>query len=358
MVAEMRKHADTAELGDAVANKSTETTAKEAEKIAKQLDDPQLTSETRDRFTETLKNVEKQAQPEDAKRTVGSHVLDASKDMTQTLPKDAAKEFQALADQMKVLAQREKAREELEKLAQQLRDSGANIANQGTQGMQQLAGNQQQQQQSGAQQNSAAQQMQMQSMPNAPQMQSMQMPGLSNAPQGQGQGQQGQQGMAQNMPMMTPVPGQGQNGKPQTLVPGQGNKPGSSGQPFLIAPIPGTQPGQQPSVAVLGSIPGSSPGGLEAGNGTTGLGNNPTKSTAATQSATVNAAQNAEGESAVRSVEGAPHTESATRATQASALQAITEEEKALDESALPSARREQVRRYFTELRKRFEKQN
>lgn len=354
MVAELRKHADTAELGDAVANKSTESTAKEAQKISDHLKDPQLTSETRDRMTETLKDVEKQAQPGDEQRVVGSHVLTSSKDMTQKLTKEASKEFQDLADKMRALAQREKAREELEKLAQQLRDSGANIAGQGTQGMQQLAGNQGQQ--SGNSQNSSQQ---MQAMPNAPQMQSMQIPGLSNMQQGQGQqGQgQGQQGMAQNMQMMTPVPGSGQQQQgSKMLMPGNGKGSSNNGQPFLIAPIPGTQPGQQSPAMMLGGV--ASAGGLKAGNGTTALGNSPTEKTKPTQSGVVNAASNAEGESSVRSVEGAAHTENATRNSQASALQSITAEENALDESALPTARREQVRRYFTELRKRFEKQN
>ena len=45
-------------------------------------------------------------------------------------------------------------------------------------------------------------------------------------------------------------------------------------------------------------------------------------------------------------------------ATMRAALDAIAAEENALDEAALPAARREQVRRYFTELRKRFEKEN
>jgi biotin operon repressor len=353
MVAELRKHADTAELGDAVANKSTESTAKEAQKISDHLKDPQLTSETRDRMTETLKDVEKQAQPGDEQRVVGSHVINSSKDMTQKLTKDASKEFQDLADKMRALAQRDKAREELEKLAQQLRDSGANIAGQGTQGMQQLAGNQGQQ--SGNSQNSMQQ---MQSMPNAPQMQSMQIPGLSNMQPGQGQQGQGQQGMAQNMQMMTPVPGSGQQQGSKMLVPGKGNgnNGGKNGQPFLIAPIPGMQPGQQSPAMMLGGV--ASAGGLKAGNGTTALGNNPTEKTKPTQSGVVNAASNAEGESSVRSVEGAAHTENAARNAQATALQSIAAEENALDESALPTARREQVRRYFTELRKRFEKQN
>jgi hypothetical protein len=40
------------------------------------------------------------------------------------------------------------------------------------------------------------------------------------------------------------------------------------------------------------------------------------------------------------------------------AVETIHEQEAALDDAALPPSRREQVRRYFQELRKRFEPEN
>ena len=105
-------------------------------------------------------------------------------------------------------------------------------------------------------------------------------------------------------------------------------------------------------------MPGSSAGAAPPGTGTAKLGNDPTKAAKAGQEGVVNAQRNAEGESTVRSIEGGVHTEQATRSAQAAALEAIKAEENALDDAALPAARREQVRRYFTELRKRFEKEN
>jgi hypothetical protein len=108
---------------------------------------------------------------------------------------------------------------------------------------------------------------------------------------------------------------------------------------------------------MLGMTPGMSQGGQQAGNGTTQMGNAPTPGTKAGQQATVNAQRNADGASSVRAVEGQARTEQASRGAQGTALDAIAAEENALDESALPAARREQVRRYFTELRKRFEKE-
>lgn len=348
MIAEMRRHADTAELGDAVANKSTVETAKEAERLADQLRDQKLAGETRERMAEALGAIGKQSQPGDNERTVGQHVIAADKNMAQALPKDAGAEFQKLADKMKSLAAREKAREELEKLAQQLRDSGGNIAGQGAQGMQQLAGSQGPQGQSGQ----GAQQMM--TMQNAPQMQPMQTPGMSEAPQGQGQAG------GQNLPTLRPSTGDAKDGKGLALAP-PGTKPGDKpdgkdDKPMLFAPVPGLPPDQQPNAAIL--MPGSSAGGAPPGTGSAKLGSDPTKPAKAGQQGVVNAQRNAEGESAVRSIEGGAHDEQARRATQATTLEAIKAEENALDDAALPAARREQVRRYFTELRKRFEKEN
>jgi hypothetical protein len=314
------------------------------------LRDEKLATETRDRLTETLREIGKQSQPEDKDRTVGQHVIAADKSMAQTLPKDAGAEFQKLADKMKALAAREKAREELEKLAQQLRDSGSNIAGQGAQGMQQLAGNQDGQQGQGQQG-----QQQMTTMQNAPQMQPMQQPGMSNAPQ-QGEGQSG----GQNMQTLQPSTGEGKEGKSLALAP-PGSKPGDKGdgkddKPMLFAPVPGQSPDQPPDGAII--MAGPPQAGGPPGTGTAKMGGDPTKAAKAGQQSVVNAQRNAEGASAVRQVEGGIHNEQATRTAQSTVLDVIKAEENALDDAALPVARREQVRRYFNELRKRFEKEN
>lgn len=358
MVAEMRRHADTAPLGDAVSNKSPEPTAKEAQTLADKLKAPDLAAETRERFTETLRDIGKQAQPGDKDRTVGQHVIAADKGLAQTLPQEAANEFQALADKMRTLAAREKAREQLEKLAQQLREAGSNVAGQGTKGMQQLAGNQKQQGSQGAKGAQGQQQQGMMNLANAPQMQQMQMPGLSNGMQMPQGGQQGQQGAGQPMQMLTPAQGQGQQGKPMAIGPASG-KPGQNkpDQPMLFAPIPGSDPNQPPNAAIFGMAPGMSPAGSEPGNATSEIGNSPTEKTKAGQSTTANAQRNADGRSTVRTIEGQARNEQSARSGQVTAIDAIAAEEGALDDAALPPARREQVRRYFTELRKRFEKE-
>lgn len=99
-------------------------------------------------------------------------------------------------------------------------------------------------------------------------------------------------------------------------------------------------------------MPGSGP---KPGVGKADLNNTPTQKQDSGNQSVVQAQQNNEGRSTVRSIEGGPRTEQSTRSASQAALEAIQAEEVALDESALPPARREQVRRYFHELRKRFE---
>jgi hypothetical protein len=147
----------------------------------------------------------------------------------------------------------------------------------------------------------------------------------------------------------------------------QGNGQSGEGKPMLIAPIPGAKPNPQqpsmllnspdmkPSDATASIVSGSS--GPKAGNGTAKLDNTPTPTQKASKSSVVEAKPNGEGSSSTRSIEGGIRTEAAARNAQSATLDLIKEQEAALDDSALPPARREQVRRYFNELRKRFESQ-
>jgi hypothetical protein len=356
LVQSLREHADTADLGDAVAAKNAAQTAKAAEALAQQLQSPQLTNDTRERLNETLKDTQQQSEKEDQKRTVGQHVLKAGDQLQQTKPAEAGAEFEKLAEKMSDLARREQAKEELEKLAQQLRDAGSYISGQNQAGgMQQMAAAGQQSQPSSqatpqvgqAQPQQAGQQGQQQLQP----------PGLNQ------NGQQGQKQMLQQ----NPVPG---TANPQQMMmaqnpPGQQGKQGQ-GQPMLMAPVPGQKPGEKPDAFMLGppgDKPGdgpavlfSMPGGLQAGVGKADLNAEATAKQETANQAVVAAQQNNEGQSSVRSVEGGARKEQAGRAASQIAAEAIAAEEEALDEAALPPARREQVRRYFTELRKRFEK--
>jgi hypothetical protein len=100
-------------------------------------------------------------------------------------------------------------------------------------------------------------------------------------------------------------------------------------------------------------MPGS---GLPPGKGTAELKGEETEAQETARQALVKAQTNQEGASRVRQVQGgAPGEEQATRGASAAAVEFLEAQEQALDESALPVARREQVRRYFNELRRRLE---
>lgn len=357
LVKELRNHADTADLGDAVAEKKAAGAAEAAEALAGQLKSPQLTNEARDRMNESLKQVQKEAEKEDRKRTVGENVLGAADQLSATRPVEAGREFERLADKMRELARREQTRKELEKLAQQLRDAGSNITGQPGGGMQQMA--EAGQQGAGGQQ-SGQSPMVPQSSPQQGQnggQQPLMPPGL-----GQNQ-QQGQMNQA-------PVPGTGQQQQLPMMgaqpPPGQGQAKDGKGKPMLLAPVPGMKPDEKPELFLLGQGPPdgdpdnaiamASPGGLPPGAGTAKLGSDATEKQKSTNQSMVAAQKTGEGQSTFRSVEGGTKKEAASRDATALALEAIQAEEEALDEQPLPPSRREQVRRYFTELRKRFEK--
>ncbi|MFN0077379.1 MAG: hypothetical protein ACKVY0_12985 [Prosthecobacter sp.] len=355
LIEALRKHADTADLGDSVAAKNAQSAAKAADTLASQLKSPQLGAEAKERMNETLKDVQQQSDKEDRQRTVGQSVLAAGDQMQQGKPAGAGAEFQKLADKMRDLALREQLRKELQQLAQQLRDSGSNIAGQNDSdgAMQQMsqAGQSGQQGQQGS----------------TPQVGQAQNPQQQLSPPGMGQPQQGQQNQ-----MQQPQGGQGQ-GQQQMLTMGQGQpgQPGQqgqqgSGQPMLLAPVPGAaKPDNNAPVVIMPGDPSpddakgptiAMPGsGQEPGVGKADLNNTPTPKLERGNQIVVQGQQNNEGQSTVRSVEGGARTEQSTRTATQAALESIQAEEAALDEAALPPARREQVRRYFNELRKRFE---
>ncbi|MBV6498124.1 MAG: hypothetical protein CJBNEKGG_00338 [Prosthecobacter sp.] len=362
LIQSLRQHADTADLGDAVAARNAGQTAAAAEALAEKLKSPQLSNDTRERLNETLKDNERSAEKQDRTRPVGQHVLSASGQMQAAKPAEAGDEFQKLAEKMRDQARREKAQQEMEKLAQQLRDASSSITGQNQAGsMQQMAGSSQQGRQ---------QQNQPQSQAQSPQAGQAQQPGSSpQSPQMSGQPQLQPPGMGQQqMLQQNPVPGTGQQQRMMMAQPGSKNQSPRDGQPMLLAPIPGQQPGEKPPDALLlgpqgpppqdGPMIGiTTPGGKEAGLGRAELNAAPTPRQDTVNQAVVAAQQNNEGSSSVRSLEGGARQEDAVRSASQIAIEALSAQEEALDEMPLPPSRREQVRRYFTELRKRFEKE-
>ena len=358
LVDELRKHADTADLGDAVAAKDSQAAAKAADQLASELKSPQLSDAARKRLEETLDDAKKQAEEADRKRMVGQNVLNAADQMQKGDAKAAGAEFQQLADKMRDMALREQAQKELQQLAQQLRDAGSNMAGQNESGAMQEIG---QAGQSGQGDSSKSAPQVGQTPSGQQQQQMLAPPGLGQQGQ-QNQMQQGQQGQGQQQQQQGQMM-MGQQGQPQPQN-GQG-QPQQGQQPMLIAPVPGQGQPKPDSNGPVMILPGESKeggatialsgGGKEAGNGTAELNNTPTEKQGTERQDMVQAQQNAEGQSAVRSVEGGARTEQSARTATQVTLDALQAEEAALDESALPPARREQVRRYFNELRKRFE---
>jgi hypothetical protein len=346
LIEALRRQTDTADLGDAVAAQAAEAAAKAAEELAGKVGKAQ--PEVGQRLQAALEEVARNAEAEDRERPVGEHVLGAGEALRRQSPAEAEKEFKELAGKLRDLSRRERSQQELEKLAEQLREAGSRIAGEG-----------------GAAQPLAA---------------------TSGQGQADGKGQAGAMSPSETMPPgrvgeggLQP-PGQGQSSPPPALrPPGQGQAmqlaqpgiPGGSGKPdsdapMLLAPVPGQNSGDKSSDQMLmADMPGASsggaslsftvPGGRDPGAGTAQPKADPTTPQAAAGSAMVNAAAGGEGPSSVRSVAGGIRQEQAARGAVSTPAEFLAAEEAALDEVALPPARREQVRRYFTELRRRFE---
>jgi hypothetical protein len=99
--------------------------------------------------------------------------------------------------------------------------------------------------------------------------------------------------------------------------------------------------------------PGSS---LQPGSATAKRDAAATARSKAQDSKQVSAVANTAGQSSVRQIAGGVTEQSSGLATQSITAEFLAAEEAALDDAALPAGRREQIRRYFTALRKRLEK--
>ncbi len=353
MLAEMAGHADTADLAAAIQDRSAKISTGESDKLAEKLADPKLTVETRERLETALGRTMEKATDADRRKPVGEHVGNASGKLAANQAKPAAQDFRNLADHFRDVERRQRAQNELKELAEQLRRSGNEIAQSQLQPMQQLG-------QDGRKPPQGAQNLAHQPVPQVPPAGPQGMPQTLPVP--------GPQNRPNPGPGMQNVPVPGMQGKPGQPPPGQqlgmapvpgkppkpGQNPNSSG---LMAPVPGQAPGASMPGAMLGGAGNSAAGapGLEAGFGTAEMGANPTEAMTAHKDGVVDAQINEDGESAVKTVQGGVRREAAQRERQAQAAEFIAVEEEALDEQALPAARREQVLRYFTALRQQFE---
>ena len=126
--------------------------------------------------------------------------------------------------------------------------------------------------------------------------------------------------------------------------PGSGSGSGA-GAGAGTTPVPGA--GQQGQ--------GAGVGGLYAGHGSAPYSPSPTSPHKPSTTKTVSVPPAGEGPAQLREIEGQSHGEEAARSRQELAIDFITVQEEALSEEPLPVSRRDQVLRYFTELRRRLE---
>ncbi len=343
LLAELRRHPDTADLADAVTAKQPARAAEEARELATTLKNPALTSEVAERLSRTLDSALTEAGSVDTQKPVDAAVTDADQDLKQDQPVAAGDAFEKLAETFDRQHQRDLAREELEQLAERLREAGSSIMGQQGEGLKKLAG------QPGQTANSPMPSLQ--SLPNLGEpgdsLDQLPIPGLDGMPNAMPGDPSQRRG--------TPIPGTGpppKDARPLAVIPGTAPK---DAQPLaLAAPIPGAKPGSA-AFAIPGArgqgIPAA--GGTLPGHGATESGNQATEVKAAAAQGEVAAAPGAEGESFTQSISGQPRDEAVARAARQSAAAFLKEQEQALDTENLPPSRREQIRRYFESIRKK-----
>ncbi len=360
LTAALRRQADTADLGDAVADRKATAAAGAADTLAEKLDATADAQE--ERLREVFENAEREALAEDRERPVGAAVAEGAAALRADQSQEAAAAMRELARQMRDLAGRRQTQEELERLAQQLRDAGSQVANaQAGENLPALA-MQTGQSGEGAQAGSAATAQPQEPPPEgaAPPESGEGALALASPESGQDAGRSGgaegqmkpQDGPQLSLGSRDPNAGQG------------GEKPDGDA-PLLLAPVPpgGAPDDKPPEMAVI--MPGNAPGGgafagagsaLPPGAGAAEMKGEGTEALDHAKQSLVNASSTGEGASMLRQVEGgAPRDEAAERTGAALTVEFLEAQEAALDESALPAARREQVRRYFNALRKRLE---
>ncbi len=356
----LRRQADTADLGDAVADQQAQATGEAADALAGKLDEAD--GELAERLQEVLQSAQQASQPEDGERPVGAAVAAGAEALQAGRAADAVEAMRELARQMRELDGQRQTQQAMQQLAQQLRDAGSQVAGaEAGQSMAAVANPQEQGAQGGASQGQGGQQEQPALTPGESQPSQAGEMAMAAA------GQEGEPGGS---------PGQNQPGEaPPAMLgersPGAGRGDGQPdpGAPMLLAPVPpGAEAGEKPpEMAVImpggaaggGVVPGAG-AGLPPGTGSpelkAGEGSDPATSS---QQALVNAQSSREGASMLRQVEGgAPKQDEVAQSGGAAlTVEFLEAQEAALDEAALPPARREQVRRYFNALRQRLEGQ-
>lgn len=391
MIEAMSQQPDTADLSLFIRDKAPEPAADEALRLHALLDDPDITGEAQERVTRSLESIMQAATDNDKTKPVGERFGNASTKMSDAQTKTAAREFEELSKFFREIAGREEAVEKLDRLAEALREAGSEISGSELEKMESIA-------------DAAGT-----GSPTPEGLQSLDTDTPGTNPQGMatpgftpetGEGAPavplasnppGESGEVQKVPVPGAAPGEGEGAQAGKApggekgeqaftapVPGESSQEGKSGSALgmsdksqkgegeggmLSAPVPGMESGQTAPGAGMtlgsGASSQSGKGGDQAGTGAAEMTEEAAaEALKATGDAQVAARAGAEGESTMKSIEGEARAEEAARSRQEVIADFIAVEEQALDDQALPLSRRQHVLRYFSAIRRQFEKDN
>lgn len=285
MLDEMARHADTADLADALRADDAEQIANEASKLADKINQSDASLEEKKRVADAFKKTMDAANANDKKTDVGKKLEEVNEELRKRKQGLASKKLKELADAKRKQQQRRQSTQQLQQLAKNLRKSGQQIFGRNTTGLQRLQQNQQQQQQAGGPQKVGTPKQiplaQLQpagpqgNNPQGSQQARMMIPtpgqqgGQQAGQQGGQQGQQGRQGgQQQGLQLGGQQPG-GQQGQIAGVVPipGSGQQPGAGQQPGVGQQVGAGQGAGQP----VGAIPIPGTGGMHGAGQQAGL---------------------------------------------------------------------------------------
>jgi len=389
MIEAMSQQPDTADLSLFIRDKAPVPAADEALRLEALLDDAGITGEAQERMTRSLESIMQAATDDDKTRPVGERFGNASIKMNDAQPKTAAREFGELSKFFREIAGREDAVKKLDRLAEALREAGSEISGSELAKMESIA------EAAGTGSPTPEGLQALDTDTPVTRAQGLAPPGFSpEAGEGAAalplaSNPPGEAGDLQKVPVPGAAPGEGESDRGAKApggekgeqaftapVPGESSQEGKSGSALgmsdksqkgegeggmLSAPVPGMESGQSAPGAGMslgsGASSQSGKGGDQAGTGTAEMTEEAAaEALQATGDARVAARAGTEGESTMKSIEGEVRTEEAVRTRQEVIADFIAVEEQALDDQALPLSRRQHVLRYFSAIRRQFEK--
>ncbi|MGE0713747.1 MAG: hypothetical protein AB7T09_37585, partial [Planctomycetota bacterium] len=139
LLAELERHADTAELAGALRGNEFGEAAAEARRLGEKLAAPDLGLEAHQRIQEAFAKGLAAATQQDKLTQLGKRLVVAHARLAEKKAPEAGAELVALADLYQKLAERLKAQKQLKQLAKQLRELGQETLGKQQQGLKQLA---------------------------------------------------------------------------------------------------------------------------------------------------------------------------------------------------------------------------